>query len=129
MHSHNRSFVSQRCCFLYNQVEHFARDYCVNKNEDNIIIEKEENSGNKLVAKIIQLLQANLEGCRIMLSATIVDNKGIFLVHKCPSAALFCRLEQPTQESPANQLDFRPSSVCQERTGGRNPSKSNCAGH
>ena len=31
---------------------------------------------------------------------------------KCPSAAPFCRLEQPKQVLPASQSGFKPSSVC-----------------
>ena len=42
--SHSRPFVSQKHCFVCNQLGHFARDYQLNKQDDNTKEEKKESN-------------------------------------------------------------------------------------
>ena len=114
VHSHNRSFVSQKRCFSCNQVGHFVKDCPVNKNDDNIRAEKEESSGSKSVIKIKSnntVATGRSRGEQSNVKCYNCGQRG-HISTKCPSAALFCRLEQPKQVLPANQTGFRPSSVC-----------------
>ena len=100
--------------FSCNQVGHFVKDCPVNKNDDNSRAEKEESSGSKSVAKTKSnntVATGRSKGEQSNVKCYNCGQRG-HISTKCPSAALFCRLEQPKQVLPANQSGFRPSSVC-----------------
>ena len=114
VHSHNTSFVSQKHCFSCNQVGHFVKDCRVNKNDDNIRAEKEESSGSKFVAKTKSNNTVATDRSRVEQNNVKCYNYGHqgHISTKCPSAALFCRLEQPKEVLPTSRSGFRSSSVC-----------------
>ena len=99
--------------FSCNQVGHFVKDCPVNKNNDNSRAEKEESSGSKSVAKTKSnntVATGRSKGEQSNVKCYNCGQRG-HISTKCPSAALFCRLEQPKQVLPANQSGFRPSSM------------------
>ena len=111
--SHSRPFVSQKHCFVCNRVGNFARDYPVHKQDDNIKEEKKENPNSKPVnGKKNSTTGANKSlGEQNNVKCYTCGQRG-HISTKCPSAALFCRSEQPKLESTAYQLGFRQPSVC-----------------
>ena len=95
-------------------MEHFVKNCPVNKNDDNIRAEKEESAGSKSVAKTKSnntVATGRSKGEQNNVKCYSCGQQGHNST-KCPSAALFCRLEQPKQVLPASQSGFRPSSVC-----------------
>ena len=94
---------------------HFAKDCPVNKKDHNTSTEeKKENPNSEPVAKAKSnnpVVTGRSRGEQNNVKCYNCGQRG-HIATKCPSAALFCKLEQPSLASPAYQSGFRQPSVC-----------------
>ena len=104
---------NQKSCFACNRLGQFAKDCPMNRHDDNTKEEKKENpNGETVKGKGNNAPGRNKSrGEQNNMKCYNCGQRG-HISTKCPSAASFCRPEQPKLELTACQSNVRQPSVC-----------------